>query len=392
MKKELHIEIIQEEIAEIVTQLSSHNIKEVVEALQGQIDILKAVDAAVFFSGNSEISTTKSDDVQGEQSSEMSSVKDDDSNQKDIIENNDEESISPEPGEFTAEEVLNDGNTIRGFFTQALNGGTMHHKKKLFVPESVCRNNELKTGDFLEANQVGWTRNNHPEYDFKVLRKSTKEAPEIRKLHEFLPVKKNSELKRLYVEITVSDSTMGHPILLSEYDINKYHLNEGDLVTYAHNIDDTMNGRVIWKHPISSRIQVLSSKKPQHRRDKEKKPPVKKTQPIFEDLRIMMIGGRAKAISKAIEPEIKSRSGEFIYLNGDEPHKSLESKIPKADIVVIYTQSISHEAALLAKDICKKNNIVHTYTKNLGATGFVRRVSLLKKKLIENKSAEKNNG
>lgn len=68
------------------------------------------------------------------------------------------------------------------------------------------------------------------------------------------------------------------------------------------------------------------------------------------------------------------------------------SRLKKSDCVIVYTESISHEAMNLTKDLCKKEGIPVSFTKNIGSSLFVARANkLLKRTTSSIKKEEEDN-
>ena len=237
------------------------------------------------------------------------------------------------------------------------------------------------SGDLIEVTHLSYQKGK-PYYEYKLLKKSQKQPTVVREEICGLPVKKHEELNRLFVEITTKGMDFPQPVLLSDHDVATYHLNEGDVINYVHEVDNIMQGCVSWKHKIELIPQRSEPKAPM----KKAKPRKRRYLPIFQGLHILMIGGTNKSLHKNVKEEVENRAGLFHALTGDEKKSTIVSRIQWADIVVIYTESISHEAMYLAKETCKKHDVIHTFTKNCGGIQFVRRVSLLKGKLTENQS------
>lgn len=195
-------------------------------------------------------------------------------------------------------------------------------------------------------------------------------------------------MKRLYIELDDPKQEFPIPILISDADIAQYHLQEGDIVTYAHEIGNVQKGCVIWRHPIEDAItkennKTSTSKEVKHKAVKKKTVKKRRYLPIFEGINILMIGGTNRGLHKTIQPEVESRSGNFRYLSGDEKETTMKARIKKADLVILFTESISHHAMWQAKSYIKQFHKMHSFTKNMGPEAFVRRASILKKKMLD---------
>lgn len=62
-----------------------------------------------------------------------------------------------------------------------------------------------------------------------------------------------------------------------------------------------------------------------------------------------------------------NRPGNFRYLSGDERETTMKARIKKADLVIVFTESISHLAMWKAKSYIKQFNKTHSFTKKYGS-------------------------
>jgi len=370
VRKETMIALVKEEMIEVLKNLDSKNLFHVSEVLESQINILKAVSKGVFFESA----------AKKEEKDETFPLKKIEQTKKSET----EQSVIKKTKERFQEKILDDGNIIHGIFHRMLRGGTVHTKKELYVPESICRQMDFHNDDLVEATYLK-TVKNKPYYTYRLLKKNPNQSIEQREEITGIAIKKHLDLKRLYIELSRPQEDFPTTILLKDNDIDQFNLKEGDIIDYVCHPDDVMLGCVLWKHKVDP-FPIIEEQS--HKTASKRISPKKARRaflPIFEGLNILTVGGNP-SLTDYLKEEIEKRSGNFIRLRGYEKRPTMVAKIKSADIVVVYTEAISHEAMYLTKDICKKYEIVHTFTKNCGKNQFVKRISSLKKKLPQNNS------
>ncbi len=399
MRKEQLIELVQKEIAACTESLTQDNLSQMIQTIQSQLEILKAIDQAIF--NENVVEPSESTDELVEEATEAVAEEVVEEVVEEILATPSEQTVAVDTAELRpaiirTEKVLDEGKIIEGFFQQKIRGGTVHKREAIYVPEKIIRELDLKTGDFVRAemqenhfsvNHFNFeTNKRRKEYKFALVARTENEAEEVRKIESMVAIKKHTDLNRFYLEFMTEDSEVPVSALITDNDISRFRLAEGDIVDYAHELHNPISGYVIWKHRIDVAVprhpQKKSPKNNQPSRDAEDKA-VRKKQPLFQDLSVLVIGGRNSHLHKAAKEEIEMRKGVFHSLSGDEKRPTIVSRIKKADLVIVFTQSISHDAMYLAKDVCKKYNKVCSYTKDIGATSLVRKLSIMKKKLPE---------
>ncbi|MCQ9209204.1 DUF2325 domain-containing protein [Granulicatella seriolae] len=381
MKKDQFISLVKGEIQYCLDNLTSFNVEEISARIKEQLAILDVIKDINFLSESNE---------------QRSEVEKDTAIYKEI--NGVKTRIEPMIPKVSTinrkEKISANGKIIEGYFQQKIRGGVINKQQELFVPEKAIRDLGIEEGDFVRATYVSKSpyydienkkKSNRVHYDFVILQKNTTKREKVREIHTFLTVKKHEDLNRLYIEFPDKESEIEIRALISDGDRATFRLEEGDIIDYAHQIDNSMIGNVIWKYKIEeiptkkeAKDTVVSKKKKVSKTSKQGRP----VKPIFKGLTVLTIGGTNKNLHKNAKEEIIKRDGTYSYLSGNESHASIISQIRKADLIMIYTQSISHEAMYLAKEHCKKMGKVHGYTKNIGGIELVRRLSVMKKKLV----------
>ncbi|EAC2412632.1 DUF2325 domain-containing protein [Listeria monocytogenes] len=268
----------------------------------------------------------------------------------------------------------------RGQLHRNLRGGILGSFKDVYVPESVIREHGLEENDWVQANIIRIV-NKKKKFSFSLLEKHSAKSTENsdRIQLDFCPVFLNEEIKRYYIKKSNTDE-LDEIILLSEADVQNYQLNNRSVIDFSYMKGNQTKGRVIWSYSVSELQQVkkVKVKKKSTEKGNTEKRPVK---PLFQDKIISMIGGGNLGLQKTIKKEVERRCGTLLFSAGDEPHPTIISRLKKSHCVIVYTESISHEAMYLTKNFCKQQKIPISFTKNIGGSLFVARVfKLLKSK------------
>lgn len=357
-KKSDLVLLIKEELIEIVTSLTINNISEFVNHVSSQLNILEAIENAKFLPSTSNKTEEKNTILKK----------------------------APDAPETLAQSFVDyispDEKIIRGVFKQNLRGGTIHKNKTVYVPERLVRDLDIQEGDYVEAKQISYD-NGRPQYEYQVLTKNVSPPKNHRELASFKIVDSHSDFPDRLCITLENEDCLSITVLLSDEDISNFKIKKGDIIDYAFRKDSPQNGRTVWKYSLYEKNSVNID---YHNKNKEKKEKqikeIKNYAPIFQDLHILMIGGENQNLQRNVEKEVLKRKGFFDFCSGDEPEKTIISKIRKSQIVIVYTESISHKAMHLAKETCKKEGIQISFTKNMGGSSFVKRVSQLKKKIL----------
>ena len=203
----------------------------------------------------------------------------------------------------------------------------------------------------------------------------------------FCPVFFNSEIHRFYINKENLEG-VEEIILLSESDVLTYQLTDSSVIDYAYHNGNQLGGRVIWSYSTNEIERTKNTKRkklPSKKINKQERP----VQPLFDNQTISMVGGGNLGLQHTIKNAVERRKGTFLFCTGDEPHDTIISKLRKSSCVIVYTESISHEAMYLTKDFCKQHQIPISFTKNIGSTLFVARVNkLLKFRNTKNESSK----
>lgn len=379
MGKQQIYDIEKKELTALITDMTLENLHVMLDNIQAHIDLLRCLDKAEY----------KVSDSQQEIESEALSNE---------LLPEDIQEAEPSFQEGWAE----DRKYYIGKFCRHLRGGMIGTEKGVYVPESVVRQLELEYLDWVKATLIytgyghGKDRyeyallEKHKDYDIESILESDK-----RKIIKYGIVKYEESIKRYYINSKDENTDILHKISLLDSDIKKFKIDKGDIIEYAYWHDDISAGRIVWKHQQDSSESLEKAiHKAENTTSILKKPQTdtvnRVIKPIFQGYTICMVGGGNRNLHRGIKEEVERRNGTFLFCSGDEPKNTLEGQLKKADFVVVFTESISHDSMYFTKTVCKKHNIAVSYTKNLGNAQFVTRINLLIKKMKKDTDISEN--
>jgi len=373
MGKQQIYDIEKKELTGLISEMTLENLCVMLDNIQTHIDLLRCLDSAEYKASDSE---QEIDEILPESIQET----------------------EPSFQEGWAE----DRKYYIGKFCRHLRGGMIGTEKGVYVPESVVRKLELEYLDWVKATVI-YTGHGHSKnrYEYALLEKhkdyDIESIAEIdkRKIINYGIVKYEESIKRYYINSKDENTDLLYKISLLDSEIKKFKIEKGDIIEYAYWYDDISDGRIVWKHQQDS---DESLEKVIHKAENTnsiiKKPQTNTAtrviKPTFQGYTICMVGGGNRNLHRGIKEEVERRKGTFIFCSGDEPKNTLEGKLKKADFVVVFTESISHDSMYFTKAVCKKHRIAVSYTKNLGNAQFVTRINLLIKKIKKDAGISEN--
>lgn len=374
MEKQKIYDIEKKELTALITEMTLENLCITLDNIQIHIDLLRCLDRAEYKASGRKCEIGSESPPNEKSPEDMQETKE----------------AAPSFQEGWSE----DGKYYIGTFFKHLRGGAIGTEKSIYVPESVVRNLGLEYLDWVKA-AVIYVGHGHGKdrYEYTLLEKhkdyDAKSIAEMdnRKIIEYGIVRYEEGIKTYYISGKTENSDILHKITLSDSDVIKFKIEKGDVIEYAYWSDDIQHGRIVWKHQQEtgeSLEKAIHKAENANHTSKKTKPPntVKRAiKPTFQGYTICMVGGGNRNLHRGIKEEVERRNGHFIFCSGDEPKNTLESKLKKADCIVVFTESISHDSMHFTKAVCKKHHIAVSYTKNLGNVQFVTRINLLIKKM-----------
>lgn len=250
----------------------------------------------------------------------------------------------------------------------------MLEPSKIFVPEKFIRENGWENGDYIEAKMIP----NSKFYEYTLIEKAPKPNNRIEKT---MLIVYKSNLTDSPFEIRIRDENLDIdlPIPLSKNDIERFDIQEGDVINFAYWPNHMSKGLVVWKHsiPAQSLSEQLAEKNEKSKITNkiiEKTPKVQKYyKQSFIGKTIVMVGGRDN-VAQANKEAIENRGGTFLHIQGKTENKEkIDNIIKKADLVIVYTNFIGHFPMWHTKEAAKAYQKPISFTKANGVNSFLKR-------------------
>lgn len=257
-----------------------------------------------------------------------------------------------------------------GAFRRLPHGGVLvdyRSGREVFVPEAVVRNEGVEHGDLLGA-KARDTGGRPPMFYFEVLDRRGR-AAESDRLSFIAPLEFRggvwgavSEEEELF--ITVPDG-----------DVSGLNLTEGDLVEVGYRAGDPASARVAWKFdPDDAFVRLRTLRKePRKVRDRDVAPAEPQE---LAGTTVLVVG--ADAYKETFKRVFERRGARFTWESGFMVGKFLESKVRRADIVVIVTEAMKHKMPDV-EAVCDRHGKPYVYAPSRGASGALREVLKLRK-------------
>lgn len=371
--KEMMIRIEKQELKLLLDDMASDNLIATLERLEKHIFLLKQINDIEYQSEVAEILPSELD---------QEIVIDDSGVQKKSVLNTKKTLYKEESG--------SDHSWFRGPLTRHLKGGSVGSFQDVYVPERVIRELALQPFDWIQANLLD-VPGKKSRYEFMLLERHSEPFPRDYNRVEVTctPTFKHQDLNRFYIKVKTQESDNSEEsatqVLLSEKDVTQFRIDERSIIDYAYHQNSLTFGRVTWKHSDYGEVAEVEAPSPPKKVRKQTsitkpKESVRTVRPIFKDVTVAMVGGGNRNLQTSIKKEVERRDGTFIFCSGDEPRTTIKSRLKRSNAVVIFTESISHDAMNVTKDVCKEFDIPVSYTKNLGSDRFIVRVNSLLKK------------
>lgn len=214
-----------------------------------------------------------------------------------------------------------------------------------FVPEGVVRKLGLEHGDMVYAKAINTTDPQRSHFEYEIAEKGDGEDAPHRIQLNFCPVKK--EAGRLVVEKSEETGEFIrfneglYTIVLSEDEVFKQRISEGDLVDIAYFDGTPTHAKVIWTHKIKEEASLSIPETLNHaskKSDKLEKKPATIYDQTLKEKTILVIGNEPK--KNLYKYSIEQRGGTFLWGDAKEDFTRVEAKVRKADIVVLDRKSV----------------------------------------------------
>lgn len=244
----------------------------------------------------------------------------------------------------------------------------------IFIPEKIIRENNWQNGDYIEAKAIPNTK----FYEYTLIKKDFQKND---RMEATMLVVHKSNLTDSPFEIHIRDEKLDIdlPIPLSKGDIERFSIQEGDVIDFAYWSNHMSKGLVVWKHSIptqslSEQLAEKAEKQKTANKIIEKTPKTQKYyKQSFLDKTIVMVGG-LDTMAKANKEAIENRGGTFIHIQGKTENKEkIGNIIKKADLVIVYTNFVGHFPMWHAKEAAKAYQKPISFTKANGVNSFLVR-------------------
>ena len=271
-------------------------------------------------------------------------------------------------GSYLEEVYDTNENVFIGQVKYLLSGAEMGFFK-LFIPESILREEGIEEGDWVKANVKDRKHiQGIPKvrYYFERIDSGIIKNPSNRQMEEYLVVLRD-EHGDFYIEFEKE----GEPfkIYINDDNSGNFSLEEGDLVDYAYFSNDYLEGRIIWRHFIDMGKMKKPKKSSYYKRGDRAH---KKVSNEWKNKKIAIIGFESN--KNSFEEEVLSRGGIFRYFTGDERLESLSSQLIETDLIIVFIDSISHDGMFKIRAVAKNLEIPVEYSHHIGRSSFVRLV------------------
>lgn len=253
-----------------------------------------------------------------------------------------------------------------GEFRRLARGGVLvdyRSGKEVFVPEGVIRNEAIEHGDILGATVKGYNERQHPMFYFAVLDRRGR-GQEAGRLSFVAPLEFRGGEWGAWCE----DEAIF--VTVPEADVSALNLTEGDLVEIGYHAGEPASAKVAWKlDPDDPFVRLRTQRKePRRVRDRDESPGEPR---VLTNTKVLVVG--ADAYKETFKRVFERRGAKFTWESGFMVGKFLESKVRRADIVVIVTEAMKHKMPDV-EAVCARHGKPYVYAPSRGASGALREV------------------
>ncbi|QDW97619.1 DUF2325 domain-containing protein (plasmid) [Staphylococcus warneri] len=221
----------------------------------------------------------------------------------------------------------------------------------IFVPETVIRNEKLNHGDHFLFIKDGVSEGRNY---FEKIEKPKDNYIRIEdndiESYDYATVQYDKLLDTLVCAKSYEEGVLKnipqYPIV--DYDINKFKIEEGDIVSVARRSDT--NYRVRWKYNTQDPLPTPESKKSSYYKTKYTKDENAKDNNWLKDKTIGIVGG--DTFINNYKEEVEKRGGLVKYTDSDKAQQ-IETLVYQSDLIVIPIRQTSHAKAEISKECAK---------------------------------------
>ncbi|MFZ5643025.1 MAG: DUF2325 domain-containing protein [Bacillota bacterium] len=258
----------------------------------------------------------------------------------------------------------NANTVLKGEFLRLPRGGVINAylPEDIFVPEVWVRRLGLEEGDIVSAEPLG-KLGDSLLYEFTVEERRGMGSSAMR-MSATGPVLLHGGEWMIYSE------EEGELIALRPGEVRAMRLREGDLVEVGYIKGDFSTARIAWKYEEDSLSEIKSGYK-KRQPERSEKARLDVADPILSDRVVLVIG--ADLYKESFKKMFERRGAEFLWESGFQGGAGItvESKVRRADIVVIVTEMMSHRMPAV-EVMCARSKKPFVYAPSKGASGAVR--------------------
>ncbi|HBV95436.1 MAG: hypothetical protein JL50_02185 [Peptococcaceae bacterium BICA1-7] len=250
-----------------------------------------------------------------------------------------------------------------GSFARLPRGGTIRTEsgKEIFIPEVWVRRLGLEEGDILSAVFLG-RMGDSDLYEFTVEERRG-QGSSGQRVSVVGPVLFHGGEWMIYSD----DEGL---ITLRAGEARAMRLREGDLVEVAYLRGEPSGARIAWKYEETD-LPEQTTFPGRPKTESRERVMLDVADPILSNRTVLVVG--ADLYKEAFKKMFERRGAGFLWESGFQggPGKTVESKVRRADVVVIVTEMMSHRMPAV-EVMCLKNRKPFVYAPSKGASGAVR--------------------
>ncbi|MGF7535480.1 DUF2325 domain-containing protein [Bacillus mexicanus] len=260
---------------------------------------------------------------------------------------------------------------------------------KAYVPESVIRDLGLENNCYVYAEPIG----EEGKYHYELAKKSEDPNCPNRIQLDYCLVEKEAGMLTVsnsYTSGAIRYNEAPHTIIIKEYDINEFKLEEGDVIDIAYPAGRPDDARVIWLHKNmgeemngeekNTNSTKISKTKRKNSTSSDEKEEVEQT---LADKSILIVGNETQKTK--YKQMIEERGGSFLWADGGEKPERIETLVKKSDVVIFLYSVSGHTTMDKTKAYCKHYDKPFKAIWELGRNVILNEIlNILDQKIITN--------
>lgn len=227
---------------------------------------------------------------------------------------------------------------------------------KIFIPEKYVRKLDIEEGDWVKASVIRNPHDQKPVYEYELIEKVA--AASNKTVLKYSVVEFDETINQFYILSNPYD-LLSQKILLDQYKIGNFHLQAGDIVDYAYWNEDFLNGKIIWIYQTESENSAIDSCEKNIVSISDK----------LSNITVGVIGLEEK--KDQFQKSVISNGGNFFYLSGNESVDELSLEIKKADVIIIFIDSVGHDGMFKIRNVSKEFDTPILYSKSVDSETLI---------------------